>query len=391
MHRSMLNPSTAEAMRKGHAFILRSVIPTLTALDWHTFLARPSLPPASLKTVSSLIQHSILITGAGGSIGSALALRLASAGARTILLESSESSLYDLQQQLASDSVNATFHLGSVSDHNLLDEIFSLHRPALVFHAAAHKHVPLIEEQPLAAIANNVFATETLVASARAHNARLVLLSTDKAVAPASMMGATKRLAEQIVLAANGTVLRLGNVLASRGSVTESFARQIADRLPLTVTDPAARRYFLTIAEAVELLLSAAAEPQTPALLAPLLPKPHFIADLARFLSRALAPDRETAIEFTHLRPGDKETEQLWSPSETPHPASAEGLVLLHAPLPAAQSVRTQFHPALTDLHRAVQSRDLSAALAALCLLVPDYTPSQSFLAHRAITQVSDA
>jgi FlaA1/EpsC-like NDP-sugar epimerase len=118
--------------------------------------------------------------------------------------------------------------------------------------------VPLIEEQPLAAIANNVFATETVVASASACNARIVLVSTDKAVAPASMMGATKRLAEQIVLASHGTVLRLGNVLASHGSVTEVFARQIASGLPLTVTDPAARRYFLTIAEAVELLLAAA-------------------------------------------------------------------------------------------------------------------------------------
>jgi FlaA1/EpsC-like NDP-sugar epimerase len=358
------------------------VIPTLTALDWHTFLARPPLPPASPKTISSLIQHPILITGAGGSIGSALSLRLASAGARILLLESSESGLYDLQEHLSEFSANATFYLGSVSDHDLLDEIFSLHRPALVFHAAAHKHVPLVEGQPLAAIANNVFATETLVASARAHNARLVLLSTDKAVAPASMMGATKRLAEQIVLTANGIVLRLGNVLASRGSVTESFARQIAAGLPLTVTDPAARRYFLTIAEAVELLLSAAAEPQTPALLAPLLPQPHFIADLARFIARVLAPDRETVIEFTHLRPGDKETEQLWSPSETPHPASTESLVLLHAPLSAALPARTQFQSALTDLHRAVRSRDLSAALAALCLLVPDYSPSQTILAQ---------
>jgi FlaA1/EpsC-like NDP-sugar epimerase len=367
------------------------VIPTLTALDWHTFLARPPLPSASPKTVSSLIQHPILITGAGGSIGSALALRLASAGARTILLESSENSLHDLQQDLQQNlsefSANATFYLGSVSDHNLLDEIFSLHHPSLVFHAAAHKHVPLIEEQPLAAIANNVFVTETLVASARAHNARLVLLSTDKAVAPASMMGATKRLAEQIVLTSSGTVLRLGNVLASRGSVTESFARQIAAGLPLTVTDPAARRYFLTIAEAVELLLSAAAEPQTPALLAPLLPQPHFIADLARFISRALAPNRETAIEFTRLRPGDKETEQLWSPSEKPHPTSEESLVLLQSPLPTP----TQLHLALTDLHSAIQSRDLSAALAAICLLVPDYTPSQTVLAHRTIAQVSDA
>ena len=364
------------------------MIPSLKTMRWHDFLGRMPLPPASSEAVSSLIQHPVLITGAGGSIGSALAHRLALAGACTIVLESSENRLHDLQQDLAGVSTKANFYLGSVADHPLLDEIFSLHRPTTVFHAAAHKHVPLIEEQPLAAIANNVFATETLVASACAHNARLVLVSTDKAVAPASMMGATKRLAEQIVLTSGGAVLRLGNVLASRGSVTELFARQIASGRPLTVTDPAARRYFLTIAEAVELLLSAAIEPQTPALLVPLLPQSHFIAHLARFMGRALAPDRECTIEFTHLRPGDKESEQLWSDSETPHPATATSLVSLDSPLPPCN----QLQSLLATLHRAVQSRDLSAALAALRVLVPDYIPSQTVLAQysAAASQVSN-
>jgi FlaA1/EpsC-like NDP-sugar epimerase len=359
----------------------------LETLQWHAFLSRAPLPEASRGAVSSLIQHPILITGAGGSIGSALALRLASAGATTILLESSENSLHDLQQDLAGAVDNANFYLGCVSDRSLLDEIFSLHCPSLVFHAAAHKHVPLMEEQPLAALANNIFATETLVSSASAHNARVVLISTDKAVAPASMMGATKRLAEQIVLSSGGTALRLGNVLASRGSVTEVFARQIASGLPLTVTDPAARRYFLTVAEAVELLLTAASE-HAPCLLVPLLPQPHFIADLARFMARALAPDRESTIEFTHLRPGDKESEQLWSDSETPHPATASSLLCLRSPLPP----RSQLQAQLATLHRAVQSRDLPAALSTLRILVPDYTPSNEVLAQRstAVSQVSD-
>jgi FlaA1/EpsC-like NDP-sugar epimerase len=364
------------------------VIPALETLQWHTFLCRAPLPTASPAAVSLLIQHPILITGAGGSVGSALALRLASAGARTILLESSESGLHDLQQDLAAASANAIFYLGSASDRSLLDEIFSLRRPSHVFHAAAHKHVPLIEEQPLAAVANNVFATETLVAAASSHNARVVLVSTDKAVAPASMMGATKRLAEQIVLTSGGTVLRLGNVLGSRGSVTEVFARQIASGLPLTVTDPAACRYFLTIAEAVELLLTAASELQTPALLVPLLPQPHFIAHLARFMATALAPDRESTIEFTHLRPGDKESEQLWSDSETPQPESASSLIGLHSPLPA----RSRLQALLATLRQAAQSRDLSPALAALRILVPDYTPSHAVLAQcpTAASQVSD-
>jgi FlaA1/EpsC-like NDP-sugar epimerase len=225
-----------------------------------------------------------------------------------------------------------------------------------------------------------VLATEALVASVP--NARFVLVSTDKAVTPTSMMGATKRLAEQIVLASGGTVLRLGNVLASRGSVTELFARQIAAGRPLTVTDPAARRYFLTITEAVELLLAAASEPQAPALLAPLLPQPHYIADLARFMAGMLAPDRSVAIEFTSLRPGDKECEQLWSQAEIPHPSATTSLVRLHSQLPE----RSQFQSLLATLHRALQSRDLSNALAAMRALVPDYNPGATILAQCSST-----
>jgi FlaA1/EpsC-like NDP-sugar epimerase len=320
--------------------ILTSVIPSLETLAWHSFLGRAPLPSAMPAAVSSLVHGPILITGAGGSIGSALALRLASAGARIILLEASENSLYDLQQNLAAVSSTLDFYLGSVSDRSLLDEILSLHRP------------------------------------------RLVLVSTDKAVTPTSMMGATKRLAEQIVLASGGTVLRLGNVLASRGSVTELFARQIAAGRPLTVTDPAARRYFLTITEAVELLLAAASEPQAPALLAPLLPQPHYIADLARFMAGMLAPDRSVAIEFTSLRPGDKECEQLWSQAEIPHPSATTSLVRLHSQLPE----RSQFQSLLATLHRALQSRDLSNALAAMRALVPDYNPGATILAQCSST-----
>ena len=300
-----------------------------------------------------------------------------SQGAHIVLLESSENSLYKLQRDFATrpHSPHPTFYLGSVADVSLLDEIFALHRPRLVIHAAALQTVPLLEDQPLAAIANNIFATETLVAVASANHARIVLLSTDKAVAPASVMGATKRVAEQIILGSNGTVLRLGNVLASHGSVTEVFARQVASGLPLTVTDPAARRYFLTIDEAVSLLISCVAEPQTPALLAPQLPAPHFIADLARFMAHSLAPDHQASIEFTHSRTGDKETEQLWSASETPHPANASDLVSLTSP----SIPRFQLQSVLATLRSAVQLRDLCAALDSLASSSPTTHPAAPF------------
>lgn len=327
----------------------------------------------------------ILITGAGGSIGSALALRLASLGARRlILVDSSESNLFHLQQiwaesrELGSAAIAAaTFVLGDAGERATLEKIFAAHRPSLVFHAAAHKHVPLLEGQPLAAIANNIFATETLSAVAAAHGARMVLLSTDKAAAPASVMGATKRIAEEIVLSRGGTVLRLANVLGSSGSVTEIFAQQIACGGPLTLTDPEARRYFLAMDEAVNLLLHAAVNEPQSALLAPSLDAEYSVAELAVFMARALAPGRTIPLEFSRLRPGDKLVEQLWDDCETAQPHGNAPLSTLHSRIPTV----TELESGLFKLRRALEERDVAAALTGLRTLVPNYHPSQTVLA----------
>lgn len=366
------------------------MIPSLESIHWHRFLARPHLPLPSTQAFDLLKGTSILITGAGGSIGSALALRLAPlAHPHLALLESSESHLFALQKECtaAAPGLRASFILGSAAERALLDEVFNLCTPRLVFHAAAFKQVPLLEEQPLPAIANNVFGTQTLVSAAAAHGARVILLSTDKAVEPASIMGATKRVAEQIVLAAGGTVLRLGNVLASRDSVAEIFARQIAHGDSLTVTDPAARRYFLTLDEAVSLLLTAAVEPDAPCLLAPALPAPHFIADLARYMAQELAPGRAVPLEFSRLRPGDKETEQLWSGQERPRPANCSALLSIQSPILADSTL----HTGLARLRAALDLRDLAAALDHMRALVPDYSPSKAILnlAGQCIPRVS--
>lgn len=356
------------------------MLPSLQNLNWRSFLARPQLPPPSPQALAALAQQAILITGAGGSIGSALALRLgALMPPELVLLEASESNLYALERdwEAVGAACPMTPILGSVADEALLDEIFSAHVPRIVFHAAAFKQVPLMEQQPLAAIKNNIFATQTLARMATEHGARVVLLSTDKAVAPSSVMGATKRVAEQIVLASGGTALRLGNVLASRDSVAQVFAREIAQGGPATVTDPAARRYFLTLDEAVNLLLNAGSYPVPGTLLAPVLPAMHSIQDLARFMARALRPEREIGFEITGNRPGDKASEDLWSAAERTHATSLDSMVAVETPLlPKAQRERL-----LASLRAALNARNIDAALGALRALVPDYTPSRAVLA----------
>jgi len=355
------------------------VIPSLEQLDWSHFLARPRLPSPDPAVFDVLYREPILVTGAGGSIGSELALRLSMLMLpKLVLLEASESNLYTLKRnwKRAGASGPMTPLLGSIDNLALLERIFAAHKPRVVFHAAAFKHVPLMEEHPLAAISNNIFGTETLVKVAAANNARVVLLSTDKAVEPTSVMGATKRVAEQIVLAAGGVVLRLGNVLGSRDSVAEIFAEQIEQGGPITVTSPSARRFFLTLDEAVNLLLIAAAQPVPGSLLAPVLPATHFVSDLAHFLADSLAPHQQIAIDFIGARPGDKDCELLWSSNEPVHPAAHEfgdqAMVYVESPRLAGE----QLGAGLANLHTALEAYDLTAALAHLCWLTPDYRPS---------------
>jgi FlaA1/EpsC-like NDP-sugar epimerase len=190
-------------------------------------------------------------------------------------------------------------------------------------------------------------------------------------------MGATKRIAESIVFESGGIVLRLGNVLASSNSVAALFAQQIAAGGPLTITDPAARRYFLTIEEAVDLLIAASAELNRPVVLAPDLRSPQYVADLARFMAQALAPEREVSIEFTAPRPGDKELEKLWSPNDTAIPATARGLFSIHS----NSTTGAAFDRELDALERAMRVRDLPASIHCLRTLASDFTPSAALLA----------
>lgn len=351
------------------------VIPRLLHVDWYRFLDRAPLPPPSARVLQALRGERILVTGAGGSIGGALALRLAELRPeRLILLDHSEGHLFAIQEavtRIGAGEDRTSFVLGNINDAALLEEAFNEHEPSIVFHTAAFKHAPVLERQPLTGIENNILGTAEVLKAAARHGARCVLLSTDKTVQPASMLGATKRVAEMLTLTQGGIVVRLANVLASSDSVAEIFARQIMEGGPVTVTDQGAHRYFLVIDEAVHLLLAATEFADEPAVFAPRLTKEHSIAALAEFLAAELAPASQVRIEYTELRPGDKKTEMLWSRDEMAEPVEGTGLMELEVHLPEIEILSD----GMRELRTAFHERDVAAALEAVCQMVPDYQP----------------
>lgn len=350
------------------------------AIDWQSFLARPQLPAPPTAALDQLRSASILVTGAGGSIGSALSIRLAALRPRQLLLfDTSEQALYRLQISLSDAGLltHTRLVLGNCNDSASLDEIIEPRQ--LIFHAAAYKHVPLLEMHPLEAIANNTLATLTLAESAKqAGAARVVLLSTDKAAAPASILGATKHIAECIVLAHGGIALRLANVLGTEGSVSETFTRQIAARSPITITTHDAERYFLTCAETVDLLLTSAVDAPARSLLAPQLTEQHRIFELARFLSNRLSPLQIPSIVFIGQRPGDKPREVFWSNDEQPSPSSIAGMIQIHS----SSGENELSRHIMETLREAVNKRDLPLAMDCVTHLVPGYSPSEAIVAQ---------
>ncbi len=270
----------------------------------------------------------VLITGAGGSIGSELCRQVARRRpAQMILLGHGENSIYLIFQELSArfPQVKLTPAIADVRDRSRLSRIFQAHQPQVVFHAAAHKHVPLMEQNAEEAFTNNVLGTRNLLEIAQEKGVRhFVLISSDKAVNPINIMGATKRIAELLVQDAaqrtgdNYVAVRFGNVLGSRGSVVPLFKQQIAAGGPVTVTHPDMERYFMTIPEAVYLVLQAAAFGQSGELYVLDMGEPVKIVDLARDLITlsGLLPDRDIAIEFTGVRQGEKMRERLFLEGE---------------------------------------------------------------------------
>ena len=266
----------------------------------------------------------ILVTGGGGSIGSELCRQIAAYGpAQLIIFDIYENTTYDLQQELKREypDLNLVVLIGSVRNTHRVDEVFGKYQPEVVFHAAAHKHVPLMEASPNEAIKNNVFGTLNCARSAdKYHTRKFVLISTDKAVNPTNIMGATKRICEMIIQAMSRTTagtefvaVRFGNVLGSNGSVIPLFRKQIEEGGPVTVTDKNIIRYFMTIPEAVSLVLQAGAYAHGGEIFVLDMGEPVKIDDLARNLIKlsGFRPDEDIKIEYVGLRPGEKLYEEM--------------------------------------------------------------------------------
>ncbi|HUG35179.1 MAG TPA: nucleoside-diphosphate sugar epimerase/dehydratase, partial [Anaerolineales bacterium] len=271
----------------------------------------------------------VLVTGAGGSIGRELCRQIARRDpAQLVLLGHGENSIFEILLELSHDYPNLPLLpvIADIRNEERLAQIFEQHEPQVVFHAAAHKHVPLMEVNIVEAVTNNIIGTRNVTQAALDRSVeRFVLISTDKAVRPSSIYGATKRLAEMIVLDAARnhkrafTVVRFGNVLGSRGSIIPIFKQQIANGGPVTVTHPDMFRFFMTIPEAVYLVLQAASMENGGETFVLNMGEPVRILDLAEDLIRlsGIEPQRDIQIKFTGIRPGEKLTEELWE-DDTP-------------------------------------------------------------------------
>jgi FlaA1/EpsC-like NDP-sugar epimerase len=376
-------PSLAERINGGSSFASR-----VREVRLEDLLGREPVRLQLDNIREKLLGKVALITGAGGSIGSELAVQVAQFGPRKlVLIDRSENDLFKLSNSMAEKFPHVP-HLavvGDILDVGFLRDVFALHRPHSVFHAAAYKHVPMMERNYFQAVTNNVFGTYNVALVATQYEVEdFVMISTDKAVNPTNVMGVTKRVAELIILGLQHQetrfmAVRFGNVIGSNGSVLPIFQQQIAKGGPITVTHPEAKRYFMTIPEAVQLVLQASSMGRGGEIFVLDMGEPVKILDLARNLIRlsGLVPDRDIRIVFTGLRPGEKLFEELRFEGEGLTPTAHDKIRVLNGRAANFGQVRAW----LDELSALVEAKNVHGLITCLKNIVPEYTPSAEVLA----------
>lgn len=359
---------------------------TLRDVDVADLLGREEIVLNTRAVSGYIAGETVLVTGGGGSIGSELCRQLCKvAPARIVIFDIYENDAYMLRNELLSeyDDIEVVIEIGSVCEETRIDEVFSKYRPAAVFHAAAHKHVPLMESCPREALRNNVFGTLNTVRAADAYGAaRFIFISTDKAVNPTSVMGATKRMGEMVVQYYARTsktifsAVRFGNVLGSNGSVIPVFQRQIAAGGPVTVTHPEIERFFMTIPEASRLVIQAGGMAHGGEIFILDMGEPVKIVDLAKGLIQlqGLTPDVDVKIVFTGLREGEKMYEELLMDEESTLPTDNQSIMIS-----TGQDISYNEVAAKLDELKVTLSKSDEEAVAILESAVPTYrhTPNK--------------
>jgi FlaA1/EpsC-like NDP-sugar epimerase len=331
----------------------------------------------------------ILVTGAGGSIGSELCRQLAAfAPAMIVMLDRAENGLFFVEMTLRDrhPALLLVSVIADITDESLIEAVFQEYKPQVAFHAAAHKHVPLMESNQAEAVKNNVLGTVTVAnAACRAGVEDFVMISTDKAVRPSSVMGATKRVAEMFVQALSSRIetrfmtVRFGNVLGSEGSVLQVFQRQIEAGGPVTVTHPDMMRYFMTIPEACQLVLQAATQGEGGEIFLLDMGEPVRIVDLARDLITlmGLEPDKDIEVKFTGVRPGEKMFEELLNAETRVVPTKHKKIVVVET-TPVDYD---QLEAGIQELVGDAKAGRKEALVPRLKTLVPEYRGNGEFAA----------
>jgi FlaA1/EpsC-like NDP-sugar epimerase len=361
-------------------------------ISYKDLLGRPPVKLENDKISDFLKDNCVLITGAGGSIGSELCRQICKYGpSLVVLFDAGESNLYSIQMELKHVVTYIKYRavLGRIHDKALVDEVFRKYRPDVVFHAAAYKHVPLVERNPWEAVYSNIIGTNTLVKAAIAHKVdRFVLVSTDKAVRPTNVMGASKRVAEKIVYAhklgpTKFMAVRFGNVIGSSGSVIPLYRHQIKKGGPVTVTHPEITRFFMTIEESAQLILQAFTMGEGGEIFILEMGTPVKIVDMARDLIRLSGkePDTDIEIKFIGLRPGEKLYEELITEGEGIVKSEHEKILVLQNAISAedskSQDLRSnRLDEKIKELKVLADAHDARGIKKKMKEIVPEYTIS---------------